>query len=534
MKEKKVLVVGGGAIGGVTAAHMAEAGYNITLFDIDKDHVNEINKHGLLIEGFDEKKKMHVHATSTLSDKFDIVFLSVKSPHTKKAIEMVQPHLTDETLVVSLQNGINEEEIAKMIGLHRTIGAVVGWGCTNVAPGHLKLTSEGTFNIGRLDEKITPELKEIKKMLQTYTTTTITDNIMGHLWTKLLINCAIAPVGVSFGAEVNDLVNDKKLVPIMIGLTNELITVALESNVTLEKFEDLLDVRLLQVNTFEDYKRAVTIMRMAGQKHKKIKSTIWQDIEKGRKTEIDYLNGFIERKAIEFGISTPINKALIKLVKKIEQGEKSPSDENLKDFYEQVRIPKKWREYDFTNDSFQSVHLYNLPTIQKHKQATDLNAVHVLGLSIAFSKAFEKITNSLFGKIFIRKTNWEITNLVLSSFFKEMGKKFAQKVTEGYQMKSNDASTITNIIIFYLNNLHISYSIKKIETNGAEIHIFPDSDAFTQTAKQFGIDTKISLPFFQPFFKGISKQINNNIISETKKTTIDGEKIYQTILKTKK
>jgi hypothetical protein len=418
-----------------------------------------------------------------------------------------------------------------MVGEDRTVGAVVGWGCTNVCAGNLKQTSEGTFNIGLLNGEITPEIEQIKTMLETFTTTTISTNIMGHLWTKLLINCAVAPVGVSFGAEVKDLVNNRELLPIMIGLTNELITVALASDVKLEKFENLLDVDLLQVQTFEDYKRAVAILKIVGEKHKSIKSTIWQDIEKGRKTEIDYLNGFIERKAEENGISTPINQALINLVKQIEKGEKQPSIDNLEYFYNQVRIPKKWIEYDYHADPTHDLNLFILPDNQKQQQAADLTAAHTLGLTIAFSKAFDKITHSIIGKLFIRKTTWEISRLVLSGFFHEMGKTFAKNVISAYQIKKTDVSAVTKIAIFYLANLNIDYSIKKMTSNETEMQIFGDTDPFIKTAEMLSIDTKIPLPFFKPFFKGIADHVDSTILITCNEEDVTDKKIYKTIIR---
>ena len=193
MAEKNILVVGGGAIGGMTAAHLVESGYTVTLYDTDEAHVKHINENGLLIEQFKGEKRIKIPSTTSLSGMFDVVFLSVKSNHTKEAINTILPHLGNTSLVVSLQNGMNEDMIASMIGKERTIGAVVGWGCTNIGPGHLKQTSEGKNIIGTLDGIITPGLKEIKTMLETFTTTDITTNIYGHLWIKLLINCNVAP-----------------------------------------------------------------------------------------------------------------------------------------------------------------------------------------------------------------------------------------------------------------------------------------------------------------------------------------------------
>ncbi len=531
MVEKNILVVGGGAIGGMTAAHLVEAGYKVTLYDTDDAHVKNINENGIIIEKFKGKMEIKIPSTTSLSGMYDVVFLSVKSNHTKEAINTILPHIHKTSLVVSLQNGMNEDIIAEMIGKERTIGAVVGWGCTNVGPGHLKQTSEGKNIIGTLDGTITPGLKDIKTMLETFTTTDITMNIYGHLWIKLLINCNVAPVGVSFGSEVKDLISNNKLIPIMIGLTNEIVTVAQASNVPLEKFENILDVDMLKVNSFTDYKRAVAIMKIAGEKHQSIKSTIWQDIEKGRKTEIDYLNGYIEKKAEEYGISTPINAALIKLVKQIENGEKKPSIDNVDDFYKQVRIPKIWQEYNFNEDPEQAFVLLNLPCNQKHIQAANLTSAHLIGSIVAFSKAFDKLTHSIIGKVFIRKTTWQICNFVVSQYLQEMGKTFSEKVTDSYSIEKKDILACAKVIIFYLNNLHVTYDFDKVSDSIIHIKIDATDDPFTEMATNMKIDSSLNLPLFASFFQGIVNHINKSIQFECNTMKKDKHNTYQIVLK---
>ena len=531
MIDKKILIVGGGAIGGMSAAHMTEAGYNVIIYDTDQEHVNRINENGLLIEELKGEKRIKVPATTQLSEEYDIIFLSVKSNHTNEAIKTILPHLKEFSLVVSLQNGINEDAIAEMIGKERTIGAVVGWGCTNIGPGHLKQTSEGKNIIGTLDGPVTEGLKEIQTLLETFTTTEITENIYGHLWTKLLINCNVAPLGVCFGSEVKQLINNRKLIPIMIGLTNELVTVAQASDIILEKFDNVLDVNLLKVTSFDDYKRAVAIMKIAGEKHQSIKSTIWQDIEKGRKTEIDYLNGYIENKAEEFGIFTPINAALIRLVKQIEDGTKQPSIENVNDFYKQVRIPKIWKEYDFDADPYHQFALFNLSSPLKHKQAADLTGAHLIGAIIAFSKAFDRLTHSIIGKLFIRKTTWEIINFVIGAYLTEMGKTFADKVISSFLIKKRDVIACTKVLVFYLYSLHVDFSLEKVTDDEVIMNIDAHSDPFTERAKSLSVDTDINLPFFTPFFKGIIAKINDSIQFECSKKNLSGKEMYQIVLR---
>ena len=342
---EKILVAGAGAIGGITGAYMTLDGKDVTLFDIDKKHVEKINKDGLFIDGIRGKKKVKVKAVTRIRGKYDIVFLAVKSQYTEDALKRIIPHLKENAIVVSLQNGINEEGIAKKIGIKRTIGCVIGWSATNVGAGHLRLTSEGKFIIGRLDGKIDGNLKKVKELLESFSDVEITDNIIDSLWTKLMINSAIASIGAISVKTLGEMVKDRKSIVILALLANELVKVAENAGIKLEKFEGL-DPKLFKIYDYEDFKRVVAIMKIAGEKHHGLKSTMLQDLEKGKKTEIDYLNGYIEKKAEEIGIETPINKELIKIIKEIENGKRKLSPKNIDEIYKRIRIPKNWINFN--------------------------------------------------------------------------------------------------------------------------------------------------------------------------------------------
>jgi len=510
-RSKKIVVVGGGGIGGITAAYLKNASFDVTLYDIDKDHVDHINKNGLVIDGVKGKRTVRVHAVTALNDTFDIFLLSVKSLHTLDALNTIQQHMNSSSVVVSLQNGINEELISEKIGEKHTIGCVVGWGATNLGPGHLSQTSIGEFIIGRLDGTVDPQLEEVKNILDSVTETVISDNILGHLWSKLLINCCIATIGVCFAADVKKLVSDQRMIPVMIGLTEELVKVAEYAEIRLEKFEDVLDMGLFRINDFEDYKRAVAIMKLAGRQHKGIKSSMWQDVEKGRKTEIDYINGYVERKAVELGISTPMNKALIQLVKDIEQGKRAPSEDNVDVFYENVRIPQKWIRYDVDADPYVDLALFNLPDNYKHVQSAKVSGLQVVGLLTAFSKAFERLTNSVIGKLFVRKSAWELVNLVLSKYVEQMGEKFACNVMQSFRIEERNVASVVRIYSFFLNMQTISYDVKKLSKKESILFISSDDDPYVDAAKLLNVVDKIETPISIQFLKAMIPAVDDTI-----------------------
>jgi len=522
-KAKKIVVVGGGGIGGITAAYLKEASYDITIFDVDKAHIDSINNNGLFIDGLRGEKRIDINATTTLKGTYDIILLSVKSLHTTDALDSLMPHLTPNSIVVSLQNGINEDIISEKIGEERTIGCVIGWGATNVGPGHLTFTSEGQFIIGRLDGTIDPQLKELKNILETVTKTIIVENILGQLWSKLLINCCIATIGVCFAADVKKLVSNQQMIPIMVGLASELITVPQHAGIQLAKFEDILDMELFRINDFNDYKRAVAIMKMAGEHHKGIKSSMWQDIEKGRNTEIDYINGYVEKKAEKLGIPTPINKALIQLVKDIEKGKKTPSEENIRDFYKQVRIPRQWIEYNFDSDPYSELSIFNLPSHYKHHYAAQLTGLQIIGLLTAFSKAFERLTQSIIGKLFIRKKAWDIVNIVLSRYVQKLGEQFANNIQKNYNIKTNDTTSVIKIFSFLLNTQHINYTVETFTPEESIIFLFKEEDIYREAEKVLEVQDNIAMPIIIQLLQSITHAVNDTIVFDFKDELVEGK-----------
>lgn len=526
-KSKRIAVVGGGGIGGITAAYLKDASFDVTLYDIDEDHVEHINKNGLVIDGVRGKKTVMIPAVTSLTGTFDIFLLSVKSLHTVDALNTIQDHMSSSSVVVSLQNGINEEIISEKIGEKQTIGCVVGWGATNLGPGHLSQSSKGKFIIGRLDGTVDPQLEEVKNILGNVTETVITDNILGHLWSKLLINCCIATIGVCFAADVKKLVSNKKIIPTMVGLTEELVRVAEYAEIRLEKFEDVLDMGLFRINDFDDYKRAVAIMKLAGRQHKGIKSSMWQDVEKGRRTEIDHINGYVEKKAVELGISTPMNKALIQLVKDIEQGKRKPSEENVEVLYETVRVPQKWIQYNIDADPYADLALFNLPSNYKHEQLAKVNGLQVVGLLTAFSKAFEKLTNSIIGKLFVRKSAWELVNLVLSKYIELLGEKFARNVMQSFSIEEKDAASVVRIYSFFLTMQHIPFEVMKLTKEESILFISKDGDPYVDAAKLLDVAEKIKIPITVQLLKAMVPAINDTIVFQFEETELKEKQGYQ-------
>src|SRR5688572_11623777 len=157
----KSVVWGSGAIGGVVGAAMAGAGEDVLLVDVVPEHVRAMNENGLVIQSAAGEQRIRVRAAlpSEVVGTFDLVFLAVKSQFTHAALDAIEPHLTRDSAVISLQNGVNEPHIAQRIGADRTIGCLVDFSSDYHAPGLVVRARGGNLFVGEMDGRMTARLE---------------------------------------------------------------------------------------------------------------------------------------------------------------------------------------------------------------------------------------------------------------------------------------------------------------------------------------------------------------------------------------
>lgn len=329
----RIAVMGAGAIGGITGGMMAKAGEDVTLVDAFEGHVDAINDGGLKIIGELGEHAVSVGAVTPdgLEGVYDLVFLAVKGVDTDRALDQLKDHTSADTPVVSLQNGINEEHIAELAGGNRTIGASTHYSATFEAPGVVNKTSHGGYIVGELDGRMTDRVVEIGRLLGLVDETEVTDNIWGHLWSKLLINVCTNSFGALTGQLFGEFIREEVGKKMLAALYTESFDVASRQGIELVKLVGVLDPEFLVVRSEEDRARVEPVLEYMGgpEQYGKMKSSMLQDIERGRKTEIDYLNGYIVKKGREIGFPTPVNEAIVKTVKEVEEGARDLSIENL-------------------------------------------------------------------------------------------------------------------------------------------------------------------------------------------------------------
>jgi 2-dehydropantoate 2-reductase len=335
-KDSKIAVVGAGAIGGVTAAFVHQLGCDIEIVCKHTEIIDKIAARGLHVIGVKGELRVRLKAVkdiSDLSEPKDLIFLATKANDCLAAARQLDAILEPDSTVVSLQNGICEEALAEILGRERVVGCVVGWGATYHAPAELEVTSDGEFIIGNIDHRPDERLPVIQQLLNAVYPTRISDNIMGELYSKLIINSCINSLGVIAGVTLGKLLADKKVRSIFIALMREAMAVADAMNIKVEPaaggkldFYKFLSDR----GAIADLKRHLFI-RIIGYKYRRIKSSSLQSLERGRKTEINFLNGYICEHGKEHGVPTPINDAVCNMVLEIEDGKREMSLNNFKD-----------------------------------------------------------------------------------------------------------------------------------------------------------------------------------------------------------
>jgi len=334
-----IVIIGAGAVGGIIAGYLSKHHYEIQLVCKHKNILKAIENHGLRIEGIRDNI---ISYPDTVLDIFqinktpDIVLLAVKATDVSEVTAKLLPFLKEDSAVVSLQNGTCEDIIADIVKPERTVGCVVGWGATMVNPGKLVLTSTGEFIIGELNGEVTQRILIIKSLLEKVLPVEISNNIYGALFSKLIINSCINTLGAISGLYLGDLLKLKVARDIFLEVFREAVPVADALNIKLEKIGGKIDPYKF-VKTEQEVRARFSIsllkkhltMVAIGLKYRRLKSSSLQSLQRGRPTEIDFLNGYIVEKARVHNLPVTINQRLVSLVKDIEAGKHKISPANL-------------------------------------------------------------------------------------------------------------------------------------------------------------------------------------------------------------
>lgn len=325
--------MGAGSLGTILGAYISKAGVQVDLIDSYKDHVDALNEKGAHVVGtIDFVQPVKAFTPDQLEGLYDLIFFMVKQTNNAEAIAVIKPHIHDKTIICTLQNGLPEPALVDAFGVERVMGAPVGWGATFKGPGVSELTSATdklTFDLGRVDGKVTPEMDEVKAILECMCETIVLDNLMGVRWTKILINSTFSGMSACLGCTFGDVLDSEQALLCVKYIANECIKVAKAADIAMEPMQGFDLGKLVGFSTIEQRDANTPVyMKMFGP-HRALRASMLQDLEKGRKCEIGAINGAVCDMANRYGVKTPVNDQVVDIVSNIEAGKYKPELKNL-------------------------------------------------------------------------------------------------------------------------------------------------------------------------------------------------------------
>ncbi len=341
----RIAIAGSGAIGGLAGFYMARAGEDVLFIDQNAEHVAAIRERGISVNGVYGPMSVPPQRACTpgeIPEPLDgLVFLACKSQATEAAVRAIAPHLGPSACVVSLQNGMNEDTIAGIVGRERTMGALPDYGGAYLDPGVLEAVHEGTVYVGELDGSLTPRVREAARLLGIGPNKCeLLTDIVGRLWTKHVYNSQIVVTAL-----VNDTVvavlGHKDVQRLGGAAVREAIRVSDAAGVRLHA-DRWFDPALYRPVTSADTARLLAVYDRlvehlgghqvgdgpGGYKYVKRASGIhWDLVYRRRQSEAAYLT--VCTHAARYGVAVPLNAKIVSMIEQVEDGKRDLGWHNI-------------------------------------------------------------------------------------------------------------------------------------------------------------------------------------------------------------
>jgi 2-dehydropantoate 2-reductase len=304
----RILVVGAGALGGLVGAHFAEAGEELVMLEINRARARLLNETGLNLAEADKGERcvpIKVACSVEGLDPVDLVFVAVKSYETEDALRGILPAITPATMILSMQNGIgNTETMARVVGQEQVLCGITYHSIQHTGPNRLRYRPGiKPIQIAPMTGRLTPKCEEIGAAFRRAgLNTNIVENIDQVVWQKLLHNAVVNPVSALSGLTCRELLDDDDLQAFMRALCLEIVAVMRARGIPIVDEED-------------PYRPVIGSQKALG----KNRPSMWQDLARGQRTEIDALNGAIVREAERLGLAAPLNWGLVRFIHSREQ-----------------------------------------------------------------------------------------------------------------------------------------------------------------------------------------------------------------------
>ena len=332
----RIAIYGAGSLGTILGAFISKAGVPVELINRNKAHIEALKTKGAQVVGTMQFcQPVIAYTPDEMSGEYDILFLMTKQQHNAEVVQMLKNYLATDGVLVTFQNGLPEMQIAEVLGEERVLGSTVAWGATLQSPGVCELTSEPdalSFSLGAISEKRSKHFAQVKKLLELMGTVDVEENFLGTRWSKLLINASFSGMSAVLGCTFGEAAGPKESRKVVQAIIKECIDVCQKGGIRIEPVQGKDIVKLLNYTNALKKAFSFFIIPIAIRKHAKLKASMLQDLEKGKLTEVDAINGAVSEYGQKVGFPTPVNDKVVEIIHKIEKGELKPGFENLKLF----------------------------------------------------------------------------------------------------------------------------------------------------------------------------------------------------------
>jgi 2-dehydropantoate 2-reductase len=345
---RKIAIVGAGAVGGYAGAHMVQAGEDVTFIDPWPEHVEHMREHGLRVTHAKDVaeftvpvRALHVTDAQGLSKEkpVDIAFVCMKSYDTAWATMMIRQYLAADGFVVSLQNCMNEETIAGVVGWGKTLGCIASSISVNLPePGHIHRgagkggAAHTVFRAGEVHGRITDRAREVCRLVAFSDSALVTSNLWGERWSKLVANAMANGLSACTGLTGGELLQSEPIRRFSTRIGSEAIRVGQAHGYQLEEILHLPPETIARAGEGDE----AAIQAYDEQRFKDSRKTaseqrpsMGQDMQKGRRTEIEFINGHVVREGEKVGLACRANAMLTDIVKRVERNELKPDPRHI-------------------------------------------------------------------------------------------------------------------------------------------------------------------------------------------------------------
>jgi 2-dehydropantoate 2-reductase len=316
---------------------LAKAGHDVTLADPWPEHVEQIKTGGLRLSGSCGEHLVPVPALTLgefgqVREPFDAVFVAVKSYDTEWATRLAVDHLRrPDGVVVDFQNGINDHRVAAVAGRERTLGCVILISAGMYEPAHAIRTDRGSaaFKIGEHDGTDSPRARRMAEIMSEVAPAVVTTNLWGERWSKLALNCMLNPLAGLSGLGTAEVRSEPVPRRVAAHLGAEVVRVGTALGHRIEPILGIAAKRFANASGAADIEILGREIAADAQSRSGGRPSMLQDVMKGRRTEIDYLNGFVAAEGRTVGIPTPFNDAVVAAFHAQPVGQLKPDPRNL-------------------------------------------------------------------------------------------------------------------------------------------------------------------------------------------------------------